>query len=115
MARAELSIAESEGARLDVTLSTELARAVNDVNSAAERMSLYGDDILPTVEGNLRLIRRAYELGEVDIHQVSQLRERVLETQRQAVAAREAYISAFMALEALIGVELDTIIEGRTP
>lgn len=115
LARAELSIAESEDALLTETIPNELARAVNDLNAAAEQVTLYGENILPAVERNLQLIRRAYELGEVDIHQVSLLRERVLENRQRAVEARWAYIRALMELEVLLGVEAESVIEGRNP
>ena len=44
----------------------------------ASRIAAYGTEILPAFEGNLALLQRAFELGEVDLLQVLVARERLL-------------------------------------
>ncbi len=102
-----LGTARAERESLGLRLQARIARAASAVNAAAERVRIYGADVVPAVMSNLRLIRRAYELGELDIHAVSQTRERVLETQGRAIDARSEYFRALAELEALVGAELD--------
>lgn len=108
-ARAELDAARTR-------LAAALGRAANQVDAAAERVRIYGTDILPTVQRNLELIRRAYDLGEMDIHAVSQTRERVLNMQARAIDARGAYYRALAELEALVGTDpYDAALQETTP
>ena len=76
------------------------------MNSAAERVALYETDIMPQLEENLALLERAYELGEVDIHQVSQTREQLLTATGRYIEARVTYYEAAAELEGLVGAEI---------
>ena len=105
-ARAALAIARTESDVLRSTLAARVARATEAVNAASQRVAVYGDDIVPTFERNLTLIRKAFELGEIDVLQVLVARERFLEVQRDALGAYQDYFDALAALEAVVGTEI---------
>jgi cobalt-zinc-cadmium efflux system outer membrane protein len=102
-----LETARAERDAFDGHLRARLTRAASAVDAAARRVQIYGADVVPAVDRNLELIRRAYDLGEIDIHAVSQTRERVLDTQRRVIDARSEYARALAELEGLVGTELD--------
>lgn len=105
-ARAELAIASAQANAFAQRLGARLARAKSAVDAAARRVAAYGEEILPSFEENLRLIRRAYELGEIDILEVSVARERFLRTQTQALDAYADYFRAAAELESAVGADL---------
>ena len=81
------------------------AVGIVDAEAAAERIEIYGTDVLPALERNLERIARAYDLGELNIHQVSQTRARVIETQMRALEALRDYYRTVENLEAAVGTE----------
>ena len=105
-ARAALSVTEAEERAFVQTLKARLARAANAVNADAARIAAYGTEILPAFEGNLALLRRAFELGEADLLQVLVGRERLLRIQQDALTAHQDYYRDVAALEAEVGVEV---------
>ena len=40
------------------------------MNAAVARVQAYGEEILPRFAENMRLLRRAFELGEIDLLQL---------------------------------------------
>jgi len=111
-----LDTARAEQEILGERLQAQLARAATRVNAAAQRVQILGEDVVPAVERNLELIRRAYDLGELDVHAVSQTRERVLDVQARALGALGEYVRALTDLEALVGTELgDSALQETTP
>jgi cobalt-zinc-cadmium efflux system outer membrane protein len=107
-ARAALDQARAEAKRTETVIETEVARAAQAVDSSAERVQLFGKEIVPTSGKNLSLIERAFELGEIDMTQVLVARERFLRTQEAALRAYEDYYDALANLEAALGAELET-------
>lgn len=105
-ARAHHAIALARAQAFSQRLTARLARAKGAVDSAARRLAVYGAEILPTFEENLALIRRAYELGEIDILEVSVAQERFLRTQRDALDAYADYFRAVAQLEAAVGTDV---------
>ncbi len=105
-AEADLAVARVELEVREAGLRVGVLRAADAVRVGAERVAAYGTEILPSFEKNLELLRRAYELGEVDILQVSVGRERFLEVQEQALNAFEDYYRAIAELESELGVEI---------
>lgn len=105
-ARAALAIARTESDVLRSTLAARVARATEAVNAASQRVAVYGGDIVPTFERNLTLIRKAFELGEIDVLKVLVARERFLDVQRDALGAYQDYFDALAALEAVVGSEI---------
>ena len=87
-------------------LVSRIERHRTEVIAAARQVQTYGSEILPTFEENLRLIQRAFELGEIDILQVSVARERFLRIQADALDAYRTYFQAVADLEGSIGSDL---------
>ena len=110
-AKADLKIAEARRQALHVQWRAQIERAATNLNAAAQRVQIYGADVLPRAEDSMRLIQRAYDLGEIDIQAVSQTRERVLETQTQALGALSDYYAALATLEGLVGAKIDETLD----
>lgn len=118
-ARADVTVAEAElEAKLRV-VDGEIAEALSEVTAAAERTRAYGTEILPRFEENLTLLRRSFELGEIDILALSTGRERFLRIQSDALEAQLDTFVALARLERAVGVDLwhddDTHDHGNTP
>jgi outer membrane protein, heavy metal efflux system len=107
--RAELSVAEQELAAVRYNLTLSAQRAVDALNTAAERVRTYSSDVVPRFQENLNLLQRAFELGEVDILEVFVARENFLRIQNEALDAYRAYFDAEYALETILGSPLQTI------
>ena len=105
-AQAELRMADSEREAIMNELRGELLQAALSLTASAERVSLYETAVVPRLEENLALLQRAFELGEIDVHQVSQMRRRLLEATEQYLSARIEYYETAAALEGLVGTEL---------
>lgn len=106
MARAQANIAEAEQSAFGFQLRTRIEQHRTAVIAAAAQVRTYGSEILPTFEENLRLIQRAFELGEIDILEVSVARERFLRIQADALDAYGNYFQAIADLEGAIGADL---------
>jgi cobalt-zinc-cadmium efflux system outer membrane protein len=105
-ARAEVGVSKGKRAAFVRTVGSRLGAAHAKVDAAAERIEIYGENILPAFEQNLSKLQRAFELGEIDILQLAQIQQRILSVQRQSLRALEDYFDALAALEALSGMEL---------
>ena len=105
-ARAETRIAYAERSAFERHLQSWIEQHRSAVIATAEQVKTYGGEILPTFEENLRLLQRAFELGEIDILQVSVARERFLRIQNDALEAHLSYFEAVADLEAAIGTDL---------
>ncbi|WAS94319.1 TolC family protein [Nannocystis punicea] len=111
--KAELSVANTE---LEVTryqLALNARRAVDAINTAAERVQTYSREVVPRFEENLQLLQRAFELGEVDIIEVFVARENFLRIQTEALDAYGTYFDAMYTLETIIGQEASTLAAAR--
>jgi cobalt-zinc-cadmium efflux system outer membrane protein len=105
-ARAELTVAHAALHARRAVLEGDIARAHSEVIAALKRTRTYGDDILPSIQENLMLLRRGYELGELDIMALSIGRERFLRIQSDALGAQLDYVAAVAELERIVGVDL---------
>jgi cobalt-zinc-cadmium efflux system outer membrane protein len=106
VARAEAAIAEAEQSAFGSQLRNRIEQHRTSVLASAAQVRTYGSEILPTFEENLRLIQRAFELGEIDILQVTVARERFLGIQADALDAYGNYFQAIADLEGAIGADL---------
>ncbi|QED28021.1 TolC family protein [Microvenator marinus] len=113
MAAAELEIANQEQMATHLKLKAELREKVSALNAAVERVAIYEAGVIPQIEKNLSLLQRSWDLGEVDIHQVSQMRERLLEASDQHMDALTAYYETAAELEGLAGQELWIVSEDK--
>ncbi len=105
-ANARLLVASHERDEAAAALRADLFEAVIALDAAAARVALYDDTIVPSLEQNLAQLQRAWELGEVDVHQVSQTRQRLLDATRHHLDARVAWYETAATLEGLVGSEL---------
>ena len=105
-ARAEASIADTELAVQRDRLGARIAEAHGELTAAARRAAAYGAEIVPRFEENLSMLRRAFELGEIDILALSAGRERFLRIESAALTARLEYVSALGTLERVVGRDL---------
>lgn len=123
----QLNQAERAKAQADVTVATaeldaalkllvgQIAESRSEVVAASERTQAYGTEILPRLEENLSLLRRSFELGEIDILALSAGRERFLRIQSDSLLAQQDYFVALAALERVVGVDLWRDETGATP
>lgn len=106
--RADVRVAEAEMAAALSLLDGQVALAHSEVASAAQRLRSYGTEVLPRFEENLALLRRSFELGEIDVLALSIGRERFLRIQSDALDAQLDYFVALANLERTVGVDLWT-------
>lgn len=102
-ASAQLDAATAERHRTERALLGQLHEATVALDAAADLVGVYDAGVVPTLEENLELLQRAYELGEVDIHVLSQTRERLLQATGSFIDARVLYFETVAALEGLVG------------
>ncbi len=83
-----------------------MALARSEVASAAQRLRSYGTQVLPRFEETPTLLRRSFELGEINLFAVSIGRERFLRIQSDALAGQLDHFVALANLERTVGVDL---------
>lgn len=105
-ARADAEVASAELDAALRLLAGQIAEARSEVVAAGERARAYGAEIVPRFEESLSLLRRSFELGEIDILALSAGRERFLRIQSDALAAQLDYFVALAGLERVVGVDL---------
>lgn len=105
-ARAALELALAERRRVEAQIAAEVTRAYHAAGAATRRLEAFGAEVLPRFEENLMALRRAYELGEIDILGLASGRERFLEAQRDALTAQGEYFRALAELERAVGVDV---------
>lgn len=105
-AEAQLEVALAREHAVGTVLEAQLRRLRTAAEAAARRVQAYRDVVLPRFEENLRLLERAFELGEIDFLRLSVAQERLLTVQQDALDARADYQIALADLEAYVGTEL---------
>jgi outer membrane protein, heavy metal efflux system len=88
------------------SLELGLARAHAALVAAARRIALATSMVLPSLDESLTLVRRGFEAGEIPLLDVSDLRERLLDSRRAALEAHADYYVAWSELEAIVGEPL---------
>ncbi len=115
-AGAERTLREAEMDAFVQQLEMRIRRRRSQVQAAARRVEGLDESVVPRLEAHLRMMRRAFELGEIDLLRISLAVERLLLEQQQILDAYDTYVEAAAALEALVGVELSTLMtEGAEP
>lgn len=107
--RSELTIAEQELEALRYSLALSSQRAVEAVNTAAERVRTYSREVVPRFEENLSLLQRAFELGEVELIEVFVARENFLRIQAEALDAYRSYFDSVFSLESMLGAPISAV------
>lgn len=104
--QSDVTVSEAELSAAQQLLQGQILEARSEVVAAAQRTRAYGTEILPRFEENLTLLRRSFELGEIDILALSTGRERFLRIQSDALLAQQDYFVALASLERVVGVDL---------
>lgn len=107
-ARAE-AVVESNKARLALEtreLRTKLWATAAALARYAEEVRLYEETVMPKLNQNLDLLARAFQLGEISIHEVALVHEQVLDSTQEYLSALSNYHNVAAALEGLVGSEL---------
>jgi len=107
-AQADLAVARQQHHAAALKLRAELTAAASALTASAQRVEQYQRAVIAPLEQNLDLLQRAFELGEVDVYQVSQTRESLLDAYAHYLDARHEYYQAAALLEGLVGAELWT-------
>jgi len=102
--QAEAAISKRELHANYKLLYGKIAQLRSEALASEERTRAYGIDILPRFEENLHLLRRAFELGEIDILSLSAGVKRFLEIRNDALNAQQDYFVALINLERNVGV-----------
>ena len=105
-ALADREVAVAESTQFALENASRITHAHAGVESAVRRVEALGADVLPNLEANFQLARRAYELGDVSLMDVSQTRERILRVQEEGLFALADYYDALATLEAALGDEV---------
>lgn len=105
-ANADVRVANAELASSRALLEGQIVQARSEVVAASERVRSYGTEILPRFEENLVLLRRSFELGNIDLLELSVGRERFMQIQSDALVAQLDYFVALAALERVVGIDL---------
>ena len=102
-ARADLSVSKADASALKYELAQQVQARMNAVRTAAQRVTTYSEEMLPRFSENLRMLERAFELGEVELFQVFVAQQRFLAQQRRALEIYAEYVEAVRAFELVAG------------
>lgn len=100
---------------VEAMVKRDVALAFNRYRAAAQSLAIYGGQILPRAEQNLRTIRTAYNLGELQVLDVVAEQRRLIESQTQYNAALREYYVSLAELERAIGAPLPASAFSSTP
>lgn len=100
-ARAADDRARAEARLLDRSVAFRVRRAHLALTAAAERLDLHADAIASLTEG-LALLRKGFEAGQLPLLDVAVARDRLVQSQAAALAAREDYERARLDLEDVV-------------
>ena len=91
---------------VEVIVKRDVALALNRYTAAAQSLAIYGGQVLPRAEENLRTIRAAYGFGEMPVMEVIAEQRRLVENQTQYNAALRDYYTSLAELERALGKPL---------
>lgn len=114
------AVGEKEQARyrrefIEAVVKRDVALAFNRYRAAAQSLAIYGNQVLPRAEQNLRTIRAAYNLGDLQVLDVVAEQRRLVENQTQYNAALRDYYVSLAELERAIGAPLPASAFSSTP
>jgi len=107
-AQADLAVAKVQLEVYSRRMEGRLRAALSAVKVAARRVAHFGDRILPRYRESLHLLRRSFELGEVDLLQVFVARGRLITGQLNFIEAKASHCRALLELESLVGSVVKT-------
>jgi outer membrane protein, heavy metal efflux system len=102
-ARAEVTVFKADASTLKYEIAQQMDARLNAVRTAARRVATYSEEMLPRFSENLRMLERAFELGEIDLLQVFVAQQRFVTQQRRALEIYAAYVEAVRTFELVAG------------
>ena len=115
-ARVDEAVAQAEERAAAHGLRARQLRARAELETAAARLALFTDGVVPGLEDALALLRRGFAAGELPLLEVTVARERFVAARRASLAAYADYYRARAELEYALGVELPAAAAaGRAP
>lgn len=106
IARADLTVSKADASMLKYEIAQQMQARMNAVRTAARRVATYSEEMLPRFSENLRMLERAFELGEIDLLQVFVAQQRFVTQQQRALEIYAAYVEAVRAFELVAGRSL---------
>ncbi len=100
---------------VETMVKRDVALAFNRYRAAAQSLALYGNQVLPRAQQNLRTIRAAYNLGDLQVLDVVAEQRRLIENQTQYNTALRDYYVSLAELERAIGAPLPASAFSSTP
>jgi cobalt-zinc-cadmium efflux system outer membrane protein len=100
---------------VEAVVKRDVALALNRYAAAAQSLAIYGGQVLPRAEENLRTIRAAYGFGEMPVLDVIAEQRRLVESQTQYNAALRDYYTSLAELERALGKPLPASAFSSTP
>ena len=100
---------------VEAIVKRDVALALNRCAAAAQSLAIYGGQVLPRAEENLRTIRAAYGFGEMPVMDVIAEQRRLVENQTQYNAALRDYYTSLAELERALGKPLPASAFSSTP
>jgi outer membrane protein, heavy metal efflux system len=114
-ARARISRSDGEIETALAIIRREVVTAHDRLQGSAKLLTLYSRKILPQLEENLRLIREAYQLGEVGILSVIQEQRKFLELRDGQLTELKNGLITQARLEAAAGINNAVVADRRPP
>jgi len=91
---------------VEAMVKRDVALAFNRYRAAEQSLAIYGNQVLPRSERNLRAIRAAYNLGDLQALDVVAEQRRLIENQTQYNTTLRDYYMSLAELERAIGAPL---------
>ena len=105
-ARARLNAARQRRTYLEQIVRREVAAAWNRFRAATQALRIFDRQVLRQAEENFRIVRAAYELGELRMLDVITEQRRLIRIQREYTDVLKEYHLARIELERAVGVPL---------
>ncbi|WP_298433509.1 TolC family protein [Geobacter sp.] len=106
-ARARKGSAENRYLFARKVVDREVEAAYSRLTTAEKALAIYGKEIIPQLEENLKLVQEAYRLGEVGILTVIEEQKKFFEVNDGYLAALYNHQTALVKLEAAVGAALE--------
>lgn len=89
---------------LENELKNDININLNTLNTLEQSISYYEKEIIPNSKDNIKIIKKSFELGDIDILQYILEKNRVLEVQKEYINYLKQYNLSIIAIEKLTGV-----------
>ena len=102
-ARADVIAAKAQLKAEQQRLVGQLRVGMLRLSAAEKRVRLYSSTVVPALNRNLKLLLKAYKVGEVNFNTVSLTRQRLLRATERYIDARRRYFVASAGVEGVVG------------